>query len=268
MPISELLHIFYEERPGQTRGATDLSASMVRLKDLDDYSDAQVVKQKISACFTGMVEGSGEARPGEDDDYFQLERVEPGMIDYLKPGEKITFSSPPESKEFGDFIRANMQAVSAGVGLTYESVTNDLSNVNFSSGRMGWVEMSRIIAEWQDDIVISQFCEDVWGWFIAAAQVSRVIGKDVEKLRTSWTPPRREMLDPVKETKGMQDKVRAGFVAYQDAVRELGSDPDVVLAKHMEDRRNFDRMDAMFTVDPRYDPQRTEQSEGTEGDTE
>lgn len=37
-----------------------------------------------------------------------------------------------------------------------------------------------------------------------------------------WTTPRREMLDPTKETDGLVKQVQAGLKSYAEAVRELG----------------------------------------------
>lgn len=261
VPREEILHIYHEERAGQIRGVTEMAASMIRLRDFDEYEDAQLIKQKVAACFSGFVHGDADPLPGDPslDGGYDMERVEPGMIEYLPVGKQITFATPPEASGYEEHGRRVLQGVSAGMGISYESLTNDLSNVNFSSGRMGWIEMHRFIEEWQDDVAIIQLCTPVWQWFLQAARVRGVLPAK-SKFAISWTPPRREMIDPVKETEGLNAQVRAGFVALQDVIRQLGGDPDEVLAKIAEDRAAQDAIDAQFTSDPRYDPQRKVES--------
>lgn len=260
VPADEVLHIYSEERPGQLRGVSQLVASMFRLRDFDEYEDAQLIRQKIAACFAAFVTGDGEVRPGDPDadGGLPLERVEPGIIEYLPPGKQVTFGNPPETRNYDEYARKILQGAAAGAGLTYESLTGDLSNVNFSSGRMGWIEMNRFVKEWQEDQMILQLCMPVWEWFVEAATIKGHFTQRA-KFDTSWTAPRREMIDPVKETKGLTDSVRAGLASWQDTVRELGGDPEILEAEFAEDMAMFDRLGAMFASDPRHDPQRKEE---------
>src|SRR5688572_4316813 len=55
IPADEVLHIFEVLRPGQVRGIPFGTTAMLRMKDFDDYEDAQVLRQKIAACFTAFV---------------------------------------------------------------------------------------------------------------------------------------------------------------------------------------------------------------------
>ncbi|MCB9228633.1 MAG: phage portal protein [Deltaproteobacteria bacterium] len=50
-PAKEIIHVMDPERPGQIRGISRLSPVIIRLRDLDEYEDAQLVRQKIAACF-------------------------------------------------------------------------------------------------------------------------------------------------------------------------------------------------------------------------
>jgi len=264
VPATEVLHIYQEERPGQLRGVSALVASMFRLRDFDEYEDAQLIRQKIAACFSVFITGDGDVRPGDpSDNTYPLERVEPGIIEYLPPGKGVEFGRPPETTNYDEYSRKVLQGAAAGVGLTYESLTGDLSNVNFSSGRMGWIEMSRNIREWQDDVIISQLCIPVWKWFVEAMVVSNNLKADAV-FDTNWTAPRREMIDPVKETKGLSEGLRAGLNSWQDTIRELGKDPDEVRAQMAEDMANFDTMGAKPTIDPRYDPKRNDSQQSEE----
>ncbi len=230
IPASEIIHMYEVERPGQIRGIPFSSASMLRMKDLDDYEDAELVRQKIAACFTVFIteDTDGDAQGNNTGDADNLERVEPGIIEHLTPGKSVTFAQPPITNGYGEYTKSVNRSIAAGIGITYEGMTGDLSNVNFSSGRMGWLEFQRNVNHWQWNIVIPKFCEVTWGWFLQAAALKGLIPADLDAAAT-WTPPRREMIDPVKETKAMVDAIRGGLNSWHNTVKELGFNPEEIM---------------------------------------
>ncbi len=254
VPADEITHIYHALRPGQIRGIPFGVSAFMRAKDFDEYEDAQLIRQKIAACFTAFVETPNDPLPGEKvGDGLPLERVEPGMIEYLPPGKRVTFGTPPPTDKYDEYSRRTLQGMSAGFGITYEALTNDLSNVNFSSGRMGWIEMGRQITVWQEQMMVPQFCDTVFAWFVQAAQIAGTLRGNVT---ATWTPPARMMIDPVKETKGLSDQVRNGFISWQEAVRQQGYDPDEVAAELDADYKAFEQFGFMLSCDPRHDPTR------------
>jgi lambda family phage portal protein len=238
IPAEDVIHIFEEERIGQVRGVPFLTASMLRFRDFDDYEDAQLMRQKVAACFTAFVT-QGPSNYGESvqDQIEHLERVEPGMIERLAPGESVTFGSPPPAEGYSDYTRKVQQGMSAGAGISYESMTGDLTGVNFSSGRMGWIEAHKQAEDWQWNVFIPTFCEGVWAWFNDALQAT---GKTNKFIATEWTPQGRTMIDPVKETKGIMQGIAGGLSSWSEAVRQLGYDPDTLLAQMQEDKAKLE----------------------------
>lgn len=265
IPASEILHIYHEERPGQIRGVPFGASVMMRLKDFDEYEDAQLIRQKVAACFAAFVTDTKDPMPGDaNDGGYPMERVEPGMIEYLPPGKQVTFGNPPPTEGYDDYSRRILQGAAAGYGITYEALTGDLSNVNFSSGRMGWIEMGRMIAEWQELMLVPQLCDAVWQWFVAAGSIA---GTASDTATVSWTPPARMMIDPVKETKGLSEQVRNGFISWQEAVRQMGYDPDMITEELAQDYAQFEKLGFMLACDPRFDPtRRTETTDSSPPD--
>jgi len=136
VPASDVLHIYRVDRPGQTRGVSWLAPALIPIKELSDGFDAELVRKKVANCFVAFVYNSD----GNSDKKFIDKTLQPGTLQRLDPGEQITFSNPPEIEGLKDFSKIHLQRVAAGLGITYEVLTGDLSNVNFSSGRMGWIE--------------------------------------------------------------------------------------------------------------------------------
>lgn len=266
-PAEDVCHVYDLDEAGQVRGVPFFSSIILRMKDFDDYEDAQLIRQKIAACFTAFRTrpDANIAPVGADKDASGnlLERMEPGIIEDLAPGESITFGTPPVTEGFAEYSRQNLQGQAIGLGMSYESFTGDLSNVNFSSGRMGWIEFQRNIEQWQWNMLQPMFLNRVFEWFMNAAFVSGLI-PDKDFLPT-WTPPRREMIDPAKEVKGMIEQVRGGFISWQDAVRQLGYIPEDIMAEMIKDKTNFDAAGLMPTSDPRYDADRMNKEGKAEG---
>lgn len=227
VPASDVIHVYQVLRPGQVRGVPFGAACIVRANDLKDYEEAQLVRQKIAACLAIFVQRHPDTVLDTDDDGEPLEKVAPGMIEYLQPGETVTFAVPPGVDGYDEYMKRSLQAIAAGFGITYEMLAQDLSNVNFSSGRMGWIEASRNIARWQRDLMIPAL-DAIWEWWNELAIVAGLVTKTYE---VSWTTPRREMLDPVKESKAVSDMLANGLISYPEALRQMGYDPDDVVAE-------------------------------------
>lgn len=225
--MDDVLYLYQVERPGQVHGIPLLVSSMLRMKDFDDYEDAQLIRQKIAACFSVFVMDSQDSVfKGDTEAKEMAERVEPGIIEHLPPGKDVKFANPPGADGYADYSRKIQQGIAAGAGISYEAMTGDLSNVNFSSGRMGWIEMQREIEDWQWNVFIPQFCDKIWQWFNDAAIIAGSLRSPVA---VTWTTPRRMMLDPVKETNAKISQIGAGLTTLTETLLEDGFDFDEVM---------------------------------------
>lgn len=249
-PAKNILHIFLQERPGQIRGVPFLSTVMQRLHDFDEYEDTQLLRQKIAACFVAFVEEPGEATPSQKAaDGTALERVEPGIIERLTPGQKITFGSPPATENYEEYSSALLRGVAAGAGMSFEVLTGNLSQVNFSSARMGWIEFQRQIEAWQWNMLIPQFCMKVWDAFLEAARVK--YGQPNLDAVVTWTAPRREMIDPEKETRGLVQRMNGYLASWEDIAREVGEDADELFDRLVADKKRFEDAGLISPMDVR-----------------
>jgi len=257
VPISEIIYLFEKKRPGQFRGVPMGHASMLALKDLSEYEDAQLIRQKIAACFVAFVTdtdtGGTINNAGKAD--ANLEKVEPGIIEYLPPGKQVTMANPPDAgANYDPYVKSVLRGVAVGYGMDYVTLTGDYTAVNYSSGRMGWLKFQRNIDVLQWNWVIPQMCNKLWGWFVQSANIMGYIRQ--EKIAVRWTPPRRQMIDPVKETAGLEASIRAGLTSWPEAIRQNGDDPDEILEEMIDAAQKFDAAGLKPTSDARYDAKR------------
>ena len=248
-PISEFTHVYMMKRPEQVRGTPFGVASMMRMFDFDEYEDAQLIRQKIAACFAVFVNSTGDGLVSGSKNADRAGQVEPGMIEYLAPGQTMSFAAPPPAEGYDEYTRTLLRGIAAGYGITYEVLTGDYSNVNFSSGRMGWIEMHRNIYKWQSRMMIPMFCNVAWEWFTTQMFIA---GKISSPVTASWTTPSREMIDPTKEIAAAAEAVRNGFKSRSSVIREHGSDPEEVLQEIVDDNASADKDELKFDSDSRF----------------
>lgn len=242
---ADVVHLYRVDRPGQAHGISWIAPVLVRLGDSEDVKDAYILRQKIAACFAAFVKrnpvagdpenvGSDRSAAGN-----RIETVEPGLIEYLEPGEEVSFGTPPVVGDIEPFFRVNNRDVAVGLGMTYEALTGDLSGVNFSSGRMGWLEFYRNIATWTEHMVLPQMCAKIGHWVLDALRLAASVP---EGAGIMWTPPRREMIDPAAELKAAAQASRDGLGTRSRMLRSLGFDPEVVDQERAEELAREQRL--------------------------
>lgn len=220
----EVRHLFRCDRPGQVRGVPWAAPVMLAHRDFADYTDAYLYRNKLANCHVGVIT---QAEPGDNDPANPAipEALEPGAYETLAPGQEITFNDPPKPDGYGAYTKAVLRQIAAGWGISYEALTGDLSEVNFSSGRMGWIESGRKVAKWQWMMMVPGMCDPVADWFALAAAPSTT-----ETARV-WTPPRRQMINPAQEIPAIRAGIRSGLMSLSNALRETGDDRTDVLGE-------------------------------------
>lgn len=252
-------HVFRQDRPGQERGVSWFAPVALPLQDLADYDDAQLVRQKIAACFTVFRHTANpEAAPAT---------LSPGAIVDVSDEGAYEFAAPPGVEGYDEFTRGQLRRIAKGMGVTYEAVSGDLSRVNFSSAKMGRLEMDRNIEAWQWLLLIPQFLEPFGRQFLQSwaleprfhNRMGEILGAKVD-----WVPPARILIDPSREIPPMIDEVRAGLNSRQRAVTALGRDHDQIMEEQVEDQRVADANGLILDSDGRYNAKAAPPVAGTQ----
>lgn len=241
VPASEIIHSYDMERAGQDRGPSWLASATVNIKDFDEFEDAQLMRQKIAALFAAFVsdpDGPASALGETSVEAPLVETLEPGLVNYLKPGQEVTFGNPPLTTDDGFSARA-LRRIAASIGVTYEDLTGDYSQVNFSSARMSRLAHWGNVYDWQWNMLIPQFCTTAWGWAMEAAVVGGVIEAS-ERPGVEWTPMPMPMTEPDREARANVIMIRSGQKTLSQVIREQGADPDAHLEEYAADLAKLD----------------------------
>lgn len=239
LPAEDVAHIFRAETPGQVRGVSWFAPVLLRLADLDQAHDAQLVRQKIAALLTGFViDPNGGAAGFEGDrqsDGVLDGGLEPGTLKVLQPGQDIRFSDPAAiGSEATEFLRITTREIASGLGVPYEHLTGDMSQVNYSSIRAGLVEFRRRVEAVQHNTLAFQFCRLVWRRFITTEVLAgRLDAPGFEAdpepyFAVRWLPPKLDWVDPAKDAQAEITAIGAGLMSRRQAVAARGYDLEVL----------------------------------------
>ncbi len=250
---TDVLHI-YERQRAQVRGVPWCTPVIRCLRDLDDWTQAELVRKKTEACIAAMVIGADEEEQGiatavTDSNGDRVESLRPGLIAYLRGGKDVKFNQPSSAGGVGEWLRAQLHIIAAGYRMPYELLTGDLSQVNYSSIRAGLIEFRRLIEAMQWQIVIPTLCQPVWDWFCLHANIAGLLPQS--NIAVQWSPPRWDAVDPLKDAQADLLSIRSGTMTLGQAIARQGYNPESVLAEYAQFNALLDNLGIVLDSDPR-----------------
>ena len=227
VPAGEIIHLWTRKQPDQIRGVSDLAPIIKRLKDSQDYLDAETVAARIAACFSvfittqdgtaGKVGRIGNTRDPENK---KLQSLRPGMIKYLAPGEKVETANPSRGMANAkDYIAIQERLAGAGLGMSYELMSRDFDKSSFSSARQGMLE-DRKTFEPMQRYLAEHLCGPIYReWLDLCVMAGLLHIPDYYANREQyqaceWVTPGWAWIDPSKE-------VNADIVALQNGGKTM-----------------------------------------------
>ncbi|KJS40364.1 MAG: hypothetical protein VR70_05850 [Rhodospirillaceae bacterium BRH_c57] len=257
VPAENIAHIYSKDRQGLPRGVTWFAPVMMRVRDLDEFHEAALVKAKVEACLGVVV-----TRPdNEDADPIGVERtdengqpiegMEPGMVVYTKPGESIEVINPQGHTAYDPYTLQTLMAVASGMGITYDQLTGDLRQASYSSLRAGKIEFRRNMERFQWQTLIKMLCKPTRKRWIAQAIAAGKLPDRKSGYPTEWVAPKFERIDPLKDLKADILEVRAGGMTWDQMVARNGYDPREQLEAIAKHNADLDRLGIVLETDPR-----------------
>lgn len=269
VPAADMIHLFNPIAPGQVRGLTWLASVLLRLSELDKLEDAQLLRQQIAAMFAVFftdTNGTATYNPFEGLQTGSVldSGLEPGTAKFVPSGWDVKTATPIEGQQSVEYIRLQLRAIAAGLGVPEHLLTGDLSQVNYSSIRAALVEFRRRVDAIQYNVVIHQFCRPIWERFITLAVLSGELSapdfesNSADYLAAEWYPPAQDWVDPEKDAKAEALAVASGFKSRRQVVAERGYDVETLDAEIAADREREASLNLSFAggaaTAPKGDP--------------
>lgn len=257
---SQVLHLYRIRRPGQVRGAPELAAVLMQMRDLADYLEAALVKARVEACFVGAVTSeldagqtlaAGQRKETQDGVTRNFAEMVPGSFVRLNPGEKVAFGQPTSNSGLSEFVLNNKLEVASGIGVTYDQATGDLRQANYSSLRAGKIEFRRHVATIQKHTLIPMLCAPMLREFVDFALVRGDLKPSDAAVGCDWIPPAHEPVDPLKDLQADVLAVRTGRMTWAEFVAGWGQDPREQLRQIKDLNDQIDDLGLIFDTDAR-----------------
>ncbi len=212
-----ILHMMVSERPDQYRGVPYLAQIIEPLLQMRRYTDSELMAALVNSFFTafitteqadkGIFNNNTEDVPNTivnpDDEYV----MGPGAINYLNPGESVSFGDPKHPNSgFDKFMVVLCQLCGAALEIPADLLMKAF-NSSYSASRAALLEAWKSF-KMRRSWFISDFCQPVWELFIdeAVANGSLVAPGYFSNplirrayLGTQWIGPSQGQLDPIKE---------------------------------------------------------------------
>lgn len=241
-------------RPGQVREFSPLAPSLARIDDVNEFLAAALEKERTlsflalfvkpgadGSSFGGLGRGASMGAAGGGGAGGDELVLEQGAIKRLNAGEEIQTVAPTgTSSTATDMVRAIQRMAGSSAGLSYESVSRDLSQVNYSSARQGLLEDQRTYAIWQQQLIVhflDRIYEEWLDWAVVAGRVELpdYWERRSEYQRHEWYPNGWKWIDPVKEANANAKALETGQTTLQEIAAGQGKDyRDVVKQRARE----------------------------------
>lgn len=239
IPADQIRHVKLVDRWPQMRGAPMLHASISRLHQLGEYENAALVAARIGASKVGFFEPQEwieQDLTDEDINGQPSTTVVAGEFTQLPPGYKFNSWDPTYPHQlYADFTRAALRGIAAGVGMSFESLSRDYSQSNYSSSRLALLDdrdVWRVLQAW----FIRSFREPLHREWMNAAVLARAIPEvaldayvaDPDRFEAVRMKPRGwSWIDPQKEVAAYREAEKAGYITKREVINQTGNGADI-----------------------------------------
>lgn len=237
VPADQVFHLHVVDRWPQVRGEPWLHTAARRLNDMDGYSEAEIVAARSAASYMGFIKTPDEQplQPDTQEGSHRQISFEPGMIEQLPPGHDFVGYAPNRPNPAMDpFMRLLLREVAAGVGVSYESLSRDYSQSNYSSSRLALLDdrdLWRQLQLWW----VRSFRLPLYEEWLRQATLARAVTKVTVEAwaadRQKWAavafkPRGWQWVDPTKEVAAYKEAVKGGFTTVSDVIAATGGGRD------------------------------------------
>lgn len=265
------LHYFEKQRAGQTRGVSSFAPVIKRLRMLTQYDGAELAQALLAAILGAFIESPYDhemvtqaisedgsqlseyqklRREFHDDRRFTLNGV---RVPIFFPGEKLAFHRANRpSQGFGPFQSAFLRSLAATRGMSYEQVSADWSQTNYSSARGALIEAWKSMGAGRVRFVnrvatpiYSAVLEEAIdrGDVVLPAGAPEFQDARTAYSRCRWIGPGRGWVDPVKEAQAAQIRMETGLSTLEMEAAEQGLDYQEIIAQRARERREWREAD-------------------------
>lgn len=221
------------------RGKPRMQVAVKRLKNSEEYDEAELERNFVAACHVGVINSELDADGAAaatgavvDSDGRRTSEMAPGRILYGGLADNVTFNNPSgPTATFAPYMEHQGRQFAAGVGSAYEINSGDWRGVSYSNGRLIWNVEDGATAILQ----LGQECTVKWIYrhFVTRCIQAGLVDIDIIEYRSNPWPfwasrtiyPPKQSVDPPREDRNEMVNVEAGMQPGGDMAERLNGKP-------------------------------------------
>lgn len=239
-----VLHLYRVVRPGQKRGVPELASIIEILKQISNYTEAELTAAIVSSMFTVFIEDEeGDGIESDDEKHYALGN---GAVVGLDAGQKVHFANPSRpNANFDPFLVSLIRQIGAATQIPYEVLLKHFTS-SYSASRGALNEawkyfrtkraffvdnFTQIVYEkWLDEAVAIGDVEAV-GYF-DDAHIRRAWRKSV------WNGQVPGQLNEVQETRASVSRIENGLSNHEREANQInGTDHRTNVKKYSREKK-------------------------------
>ncbi len=273
VPAEDMLHIYVSERFGQTRGYPRIANVMTAIKWLQDFRYSELIASKSAASKMAFLktetgDGYGDGYLDGDEGYMPTMDFSPGTIEMLPKGYDIEFmDNRHPNTNLDQYDKAMIRTIASGLGVSYSSLSNDLSGTSYSSARVGMLD-ERDFYKQQQTKIIEGFCKPVYQeWLKHSLTIGSlsfpngalsIESYDKFSDAVDFIPRGYSWVDPQKEITASTMALNNGLMTMQDVLNQYGKELSTHFSELDAEKELANRFDIELAFQPfgnAYNPQ-------------
>lgn len=238
----DVIFYFTKKRPSQLREISDMSHTIQRIRDVNEFMTAVSVKERIAACLavfikkaiptTGMGGVGRSNNAGKQPEHivsYEGKTISPGMIKEMNAGDEVQVVNPSgQGSDATSYTKLQQRLIGAGQGISYEASSRDMAESTYSSTRQSLIEDNLTYQEDKEQII--EIHDEIYETFIISAVLCGVLdikdfwnNKD-EYLDHEWVQEPKAWIDPQKESNATMTALQTGQKTFKQIAAENGRD--------------------------------------------
>jgi len=270
----QMIHIVEQTRPDQTRGVADMVAALKELKITKTFRDIVLQNAVVQATYAASIESDlpseavfsslgggniGDGITGWATNYLNAVNTYAGgaknmkidgvKIPHLFPGTKLQLRPAGQGGPLGtEFEQSLLRYIAANLGVSYEQLSRDYSQSNYSSIRAAMTETWKFMQS-RKRMVADRFASNIYRlWLEEAINKGEIttVGKKGPSFyeglnadaysKCEWIGASRGQIDELKETQAAVLRLDNGLSTLEDEHGRMGKDWRAVIRQRKRER--------------------------------
>lgn len=294
----QAIHLFEQQRANQTRGMSEITAALKEMRQTKDFRDVMLQNAVLNATYAATVESDldikevfarlGAGNLGEDGNTFaegvadlftgwlgavaaytesskQLQ-MNGARIPVMPPGSKLNLQPASKGGPLGtEFEQSLLRHIAASLGVSYEQLSRDYTDTNYSSARAAMAETwkfmnsrKKVIADRFANIVYRLWLEEALNRGVITSMPARMRGNTdwlyqpliMDAItEADWIGGSRGQIDEVKETQAATLRLKSNLTTLEEESAKLGNDWRTVLKQRKREQALMEKYGLVMEED-------------------